>query len=213
MRQVVPNMWILAPGIGAQGGDLEATVKFGMSSDKLGILLPISRGIANAEDPKQAAMDFRDAINAARQQAPADYSRSTISMDFVDFALTQKVLKFGDFTLKSGRQSPYFFNGKFRSIFAIIMNFLAGLFNSGPALLKLGRYYAKAIHDSGVQYDLLFGPAYKGITLVAAIAIALADLYNLDVPYAYNRKEAKDHGEGGLLVGADMTGKRSDTIC
>jgi orotate phosphoribosyltransferase len=103
------------------------------------------------------------------------------------------VLKFGEFTLKSGRISPYFFN--------------AGSFSSGRALASLGRCYARAIVASGVQFDVLLGPAYKGIPLAAATAIALADHHGLDAPFAYNRKEAKAHGEGGLLVGAALEGR------
>jgi orotate phosphoribosyltransferase len=113
--------------------------------------------------------------------------------EFIEFAIQQGVLKFGEFTLKSGRISPYFFN--------------AGLFNSGVALAKLGRFYAAALEDSGVEYDVVFGPAYKGIPLAAALTIALADQYQKDVPYVFNRKEAKTHGEGGNLVGAPLTGR------
>ena len=112
---------------------------------------------------------------------------------FLKFAIETGVLRFGEFTLKSGRKSPYFFN--------------SGLFNSGKSLAELGRYYAAAIIDSKLEFDLLFGPAYKGIPLVAAIGIALADRHNRDVPYAFNRKEAKDHGEGGTIVGAELKGR------
>lgn len=112
---------------------------------------------------------------------------------FIEFALARGALKFGEFTLKSGRQSPYFFN--------------AGTFNSGAALAALGRYYADAIVASGLKFDMLFGPAYKGIPLVAAVAVALAEHHGLDLPWAFNRKEAKDHGEGGWLVGAPLAGK------
>lgn len=113
--------------------------------------------------------------------------------EFIQFALSQKVLDFGEFTLKSGRTSPYFFN--------------AGLFNSGKALAQLGQFYAAAIQASKLTYDVLFGPAYKGIPLVSAAAIALAKQYNIDVGYCFNRKETKDHGEGGLLVGAKLQGR------
>lgn len=113
--------------------------------------------------------------------------------DFLEFAIETGVLKFGEFTLKSGRLSPYFFN--------------SGLFNTGRSLAELGRYYAKAIINSGIEFDVLYGPAYKGIPLVAAISIALADHHNRDVPYAFNRKEAKDHGEGGVIVGSALQGK------
>jgi orotate phosphoribosyltransferase len=117
-----------------------------------------------------------------------DYQR-----DFLDFAIAQGVLRFGEFTLKSGRVSPYFFN--------------AGLFNSGRALARLGRCYAQAIVQAGLPFDRLFGPAYKGIPLVAATAIALADQHDRDVPWCFNRKEVKDHGEGGAIVGAPLTGR------
>ena len=117
-----------------------------------------------------------------------DYQR-----DFLDFAIGRGVLRFGEFTLKSGRLSPYFFN--------------AGLFDSGAALAQLGRYYAAAITDAGLEFDTLFGPAYKGIPLVATVAIALAEQHGRDVPWCFNRKDAKDHGEGGLIVGAPLKGR------
>ncbi len=113
--------------------------------------------------------------------------------EFIQFALERGVLRFGEFTLKSGRVSPYFFN--------------AGLFDSGLALAKLGRFYAQALMDSGVSYDVLFGPAYKGIPLAATTAVALAEQHQRDVPWCFNRKEAKQHGEGGSLVGAPLVGK------
>jgi len=112
--------------------------------------------------------------------------------EFIEFAIEAGVLRFGDFTLKSGRVSPYFFN--------------AGLFNTGSQLARLGRFYAQAIVDSGIRFDVLFGPAYKGIPLAAAAGIALADHHDRNVPWCFNRKEAKDHGEGGNLVGAGLTG-------
>ena len=111
---------------------------------------------------------------------------------FIELAIKFQVLRFGEFTLKSGRVSPYFFN--------------AGLFNSGYALAELGSCYARTIIDNEIDYDVLFGPAYKGIPLVAAIAYALSVNHNIDKPYAFNRKEAKDHGEGGLIVGAELSG-------
>lgn len=117
-----------------------------------------------------------------------DYQR-----EFLDFCLDAGVLRFGEFTLKSGRLSPYFFN--------------AGLFNTGVQLARLGRYYARALVDSGMAFDLLYGPAYKGIPLAASTAVALADQHERDVPYAFNRKEAKDHGEGGNIVGAPLEGR------
>ncbi|MFB4391322.1 MULTISPECIES: orotate phosphoribosyltransferase [unclassified Pseudomonas] len=112
--------------------------------------------------------------------------------DFIRFAIDRGVLRFGEFTLKSGRTSPYFFN--------------AGLFNSGSALAQLGRCYAAAIVDSKIPFDVLFGPAYKGIPLASATAVALAEQHQLDVPWCFNRKEAKAHGEGGSLVGAPLAG-------
>jgi orotate phosphoribosyltransferase len=112
--------------------------------------------------------------------------------DFVDFMLEIGALKFGEFTLKSGRVSPYFFN--------------VGQFNQGNHLSQLGQFYAQAIEASGIKFDVLFGPAYKGIPLVAATAIALNDSFNRSVPYSFNRKEAKDHGEGGSIVGHPLEG-------
>ncbi|SJN57227.1 orotate phosphoribosyltransferase [Vibrio ruber] len=113
--------------------------------------------------------------------------------EFIEFALEKEVLKFGEFTLKSGRKSPYFFN--------------AGLFNTGRDLARLGRFYAAALVDSGIDYDVLFGPAYKGIPIATTTAVALADHHDVDTPYCFNRKEAKDHGEGGHLVGSALQGK------
>ena len=113
--------------------------------------------------------------------------------EFIEFALSQGVLQFGEFTLKSGRVSPYFFN--------------SGLFNNGASLGKLGDFYAQAIHASGTGFDMLFGPAYKGIPLVAAVAIAMAQHYQTSCPYSFDRKEVKDHGEGGLIVGAPLHGR------
>jgi orotate phosphoribosyltransferase len=112
--------------------------------------------------------------------------------EFLRFAFDTGVLRFGEFTLKSGRRSPYFFN--------------AGLFNTGVALARLGRFYASAITDSGLSFDLLYGPAYKGIPLAASTVIALADRHHRDIPYAFNRKESKDHGEGGTIVGHALKG-------
>lgn len=113
--------------------------------------------------------------------------------EFIEMILAKQVLRFGDFTLKSGRTSPYFFN--------------AGLINDGVSLARLGAAYAQAIIDSGTAFDMLFGPAYKGIPLAAATAIALAEHHRRNVPLAYNRKEAKAHGEGGTLIGAPLEGR------
>lgn len=112
---------------------------------------------------------------------------------FIEFALRKNVLKFGEFELKSGRTSPYFFN--------------AGLFNTGKDLALLGNFYAAALMDAKLDYDLVFGPAYKGIPIATTTVVALANNYNLDVPYCFNRKEKKDHGEGGNLVGSPLQGK------
>jgi orotate phosphoribosyltransferase len=119
-------------------------------------------------------------------------SKNSNQDNFIRFALEAKVLSFGEFKTKAGRLSPYFFN--------------AGSFNDGARLSALGRYYANALKESKIEFDMLYGPAYKGITLVAATAIALAD-DGINVPFAYNRKEAKDHGEGGSLIGAPVKGK------
>ena len=126
-------------------------------------------------------------MNAAAPAASQEFRR-----EFVDFAIATGVLRFGQFTTKAGRLSPYFFN--------------AGLFNDGASLGALSRYYAQAALASGIAFDLIFGPAYKGITLAAATAVALAGM-GRNVPFSYNRKEAKDHGEGGNIVGAPLAGR------
>jgi orotate phosphoribosyltransferase len=113
--------------------------------------------------------------------------------EFLDAALACEALRFGSFTLKSGRVSPYFFN--------------SGLFDTGDRLARLGRFYAAAIVDSKIEFDMLYGPAYKGIPLASAVAIALTERHHRDVPYAFNRKEAKDHGEGGSTIGAPLQGR------
>ncbi|MBN6074417.1 orotate phosphoribosyltransferase [Aggregatibacter actinomycetemcomitans] len=112
---------------------------------------------------------------------------------FIEFALARQVLKFGEFTLKSGRVSPYFFN--------------AGLFNQGADLARLGEFYAAALQASGLQYDVIFGPAYKGIPIATTVSIALFNRFNLNKPVCFNRKEAKDHGEGGNVIGSPLQGK------
>jgi len=119
-------------------------------------------------------------------------TQTDFTAQFIDFAIKKQVLRFGEFKTKAGRLSPYFFN--------------AGLFNDGESLMRLGEFYAAAILKSGVQFDMLFGPAYKGISLAASISIALARQGH-NFPYAYNRKEAKDHGEGGTIVGASLQGR------
>ncbi|EGY28313.1 orotate phosphoribosyltransferase [Candidatus Regiella insecticola 5.15] len=117
-----------------------------------------------------------------------DYQR-----DFIKFAIDKQVLTFGEFTLKSGRVSPYFFN--------------AGRFNTGRDLAKLGRFYAAALMEAGIEFNLLFGPAYKGIPIVTTTAVALANHHDKDIPYCFNRKEAKNHGEKGMLVGSPLQGR------
>jgi len=112
---------------------------------------------------------------------------------FIEFALARQVLKFGEFTLKSGRVSPYFFN--------------AGLFNQGTDLARLGEFYAAALQDAGLQYDMIFGPAYKGIPIATAVSIALFNRFDINKPVCFNRKETKDHGEGGNLIGSPLRGK------
>ena len=112
---------------------------------------------------------------------------------FIEFALARQVLKFGEFILKSGRVSPYFFN--------------AGLFNQGADLARLGEFYAAALQDAGLQYDMIFGPAYKGIPIATAVSIALFNRFNINKPVCFNRKETKDHGEGGNLIGSPLRGK------
>lgn len=117
-----------------------------------------------------------------------DYQR-----ELIEFSLKQGVLSFGEFKLKSGRISPYFFN--------------TGLFNDGESLARLGRSYAHALQDTDMEFDMLFGPAYKGIPLVSSVSIALAEHFNRSVPYCFDRKEVKDHGEGGITVGAPLAGR------
>ncbi len=137
--------------------------------------------------PLSVAYGLRTMRTSSRGYEMQDYQR-----EFLDFALELGVLRFGEFTLKSGRVSPYFFN--------------AGLFNTGAALARIGRFYAQTIVDSEIGFDVLYGPAYKGIPLAAVTAAALYDQHGIDVPYAFNRKEVKSHGEGGSIVGHPLEG-------
>jgi len=205
-----PNVWILAPGVGAQGGDLLDAARAGLNAAGTGMLIPVSRGISKAPNPGEAALELKEKINQARNQVvsaeqaavgEATEGIEPYQREFLEFSLAEGVLKFGSFVLKSGRTSPYFFN--------------AGLFASGGALFKLGKAYAAAIMASSkltngkeVNFDVIFGPAYKGISLGAVVCAALYSDFGVDVGFAYDRKEAKDHGEGGKLVGASMENKR-----
>jgi len=132
--------------------------------------------------------DFSASVAAITIRAMKDYQR-----EFLDFAIECQALRFGEFTLKSGRISPYFFN--------------SGLFNTGRKLARLGRFYAHAIEDSGIGFDMLYGPAYKGVPLACATAMAFAESGERDVPYAFNRKEVKKYGEGGIIIGHPLQGK------
>mmetsp|Transcript_51683 Transcript_51683/g.102764 ORF Transcript_51683/g.102764 Transcript_51683/m.102764 type:complete len:515 (-) Transcript_51683:197-1741(-) len=206
VRKTNPTGWILAPGIGAQGGDLEAVCQLAITGDGYGLLLPISRGISAAADPRKSAKDYTDTINVIRHRKMQQNKNTVAAVagdasfledyqkSFIEEALSLNVLRFGSFTLKSGRNSPYFFN--------------AGLFNTGRAQSKLCSAYAARIAASGISFDVIFGPAYKGIVLASGISAALFSEHGVDVGFAYNRKEVKDHGEGGSLVGADINGKR-----
>ncbi|RYH31491.1 orotate phosphoribosyltransferase [archaeon] len=198
LRQQAPNIWILCPGVGAQGGEPEAVCKAGLRADGGGLLISVSRALSAAPNLPQAAEKLRDEINALRaahtQLSVKEVSLQDFQRTFLSFALQQQALKFGSFKLKSGRLSPYFFN--------------AGSFCSGQSLQVLGRCYAQAVRASGIEFDVFFGPAYKGIPLVTAMSSAYFSLYNVSVDLAYNRKEAKDHGEGGVLVGAPLSGRR-----
>jgi uridine monophosphate synthetase len=249
VRSYSPRMWILCPGVGAQGGEAGPVCEASLRADGSGVLVSVSRGISKATDRAAACVELRDEINAQRKlkvdaNAPKERStsfdasnlidaqtvdtvvkstneavdnfvaatkplaqsfmksmgtawQSTIDVmkknaasssaleayqkQFIEFAMDQRVLQFGSFKLKSGRQSPYFFN--------------AGLFKDGFSMHQLGRFYAQAIKASGVQFDVIFGPAYKGITLATAVSIAWYSLYGETKDYCYNRKEVKDHGE------------------
>ena len=253
VRRQAPAMWLLCPGVGAQGGDLAACCAAGLfvppfsneptgpgsgatptaqkSRRATGLLFPVSRGLSNAPDPAVAARDLKEAINAARAMVEAKAEEEEIARaaaasteggsakrhkgdnggaddvataaaaaaalelapyqkEFIQFATANSILKFGSFTLKSGRVSPYFFN--------------AGGVCTGGGIAQLAGFYAQAlVAPPNLPFDVLFGPAYKGIPLATAVGVALYNL-GVDVGVCYNRKEAKDHGEGGLLVGADL---------
>jgi orotidine 5'-phosphate decarboxylase subfamily 2 len=205
-----PDVWILAPGVGAQGGNLNEACRAGMNAKGTGMLVPVSRELSRSADLSAKAQELRDAINAARippVTSDDEQNNETTNIEpyqkaFLEFSLAEGVLKFGSFVLKSGRTSPYFFN--------------AGLFSKGGALYKLGSAYASAImaskeltnEDGTVNFDVVFGPAYKGISLGALVCAALYSGFGVDVGFAYNRKEQKTHGEGGMLVGSDMKEKR-----
>jgi orotate phosphoribosyltransferase len=204
IRESAPDIWILCPGVGAQGGEPCRVCPAGLRNDASGILISVSRALSKADDMAAAAIALRDEINQLRQEkvaavaAAASAESSThlrsYQRDFIEFALGQRALQFGSFTLKSGRTSPYFFN--------------AGNLCSGRSISMLGRCYAQAIHDAGVQFDVIFGPAYKGIPLATAFAMAWFEMFGESKDVSYNRKEVKDHGEGGLLVGAAVSGQR-----
>ena len=206
IRKLNNKAWILCPGVGAQGGDAMDVCSVGLRSDASGLLVSVSRGISKAKDMAKAAAELRDDINKCRslfleQTASSSSSSSSTTVDleeyqksFIQFALSRNVLQFGSFKLKSGRISPYFFN--------------AGLFCDGHSMRELSRSYAMAIRRTGLDFDVIFGPAYKGIPLATAVAVAWFDLYGENKDVSYNRKEAKDHGEGGVLVGAAINGKR-----
>ena len=168
----------------------------GLREDGSGMLVSVSRGVSSASNIAEAAAKLRDDINLCRvtksstRQTQTDTDLKEFQRNFIIFALKNKVLQFGSFVLKSGRTSPYFFN--------------AGLFCSGTAMRSLGRFYAQALREAAVEFDVIFGPAYKGIPLATAIGIAWYDLYGEDKDVTFNRKEVKDHGEGGNLVGGQM---------
>lgn len=199
MRALCPNIWILAPGVGAQGGDLDDVIRAAIRDDGMGIVVPISRGISRAEDPHAAAVNYRDQINSAiervltERKAAAKTVLDSTQKQFIEAAIRASVLRFGEFKLKSGRLSPYFFN--------------MGNFKTGRDMAEVAECYTKTILKSGLEFDVIFGPAYKGIPLCAVVAAAMAQ-HGRNVEFAYNRKEAKDHGEGGCIVGSALKDKR-----
>jgi orotate phosphoribosyltransferase len=214
VREKSPESWILCPGIGFQGGDAKEACNVGLrKSDGSGLLISISRAISKSSNMSETAKTLVKEINEIRNEFlsknqksenPAISSSSSTSStvtslqsfqkEFISFVLDEKVLQFGSFTLKSGRLSPYFFN--------------AGLLCHGKSLAMLSKCYAKAVKESGLEFDIIFGPAYKGIPLVTAFAMSWYELYHESKDICYNRKEMKDHGEGGLLVGASIAGRK-----
>jgi len=206
IRCAAPNIWILAPGIGAQGGPLEEVCRVGRNAEGSGILFPVSRGVSRSEDPQKAAEALKESIQIALKSPPTPGNKEEIlaphQKEFLTMVIQRGILKFGSFVLKSGRTSPYFFN--------------AGLFCMGDDMAQLAAFYARTIvnssslmnDDQAPKFDVLFGPAYKGIALGAIVAMALYTNHGINVGFTYNRKEAKSHGEGGKLVGAPMEGKR-----
>jgi len=206
VRETAPDIWILCPGVGAQGGDAETVCSVGLrKSDGYGLLVSVSRGISKAVNMAQAAEVLRDEITVCRNKFMENHTNAIKSTEealmpyqkeFIEFAVGENVLQFSEkgFKLKSGRMSPYFFN--------------AGLFCNGRSVNALSRFYAMAIKESGVEFDVIFGPAYKGIPLATTLALAWFQLYGESKDITYNRKEVKDHGEGGQLVGASMKGRK-----
>ena len=215
IRSLSPSIWILCPGVGAQGGDCAIVCSAGLrKSDASGLLVSVSRGISKAQDKTAAALALRDQVNTCRDTCRKEQVKTvpesisgggglgkegyiklvSYQEQFLDLALSKGALKFGEFTLKSGRLSPYFFN--------------SGLFSCGRSSSLLSKCYAQCIRDSGIEFDVIFGPAYKGIPLAAGIVSAWWDLFNESKDYAYNRKEVKGHGEGGNLVGASLKGRK-----
>ena len=213
VRAVAPTIWLLCPGVGAQGGDLGAACNAGLyisSARATGIIFPVSRSISKSANPGAEAQRIRDEINSARalklETSPASMkappSRPALmphQIEFIESALQRRVLRFGEFSLKSGRSSPYFFN--------------TGLFATGAAIAALGKHYASSIMHFKSDWgdtlpDVIFGPAYKGIPLATTVGVALATYHKVDIGVTYNRKEAKDHGEGGTLVGHPLSGCR-----
>lgn len=194
VREVAPNLWILSPGIGAQGGDLEESVKYGMRDDGMGIVFNVSRGISRASDMTAKINEYKEQIKNIKITDKPSSKLLPYQREFIEFAIKHEVLRFGSFKLKSGRMSPFFFN--------------AGRFSTGEAMNKLGYYYFSALQQNPIDFDIIFGPAYKGITLACALSMTIDKHLGKTTPYAYDRKEAKEGGEGGNIVGADVNGKK-----